>query len=79
MESHAVDYGDEQERPMRTAFSDCDRPRIVDREEDVRSAREVRECFFEGERIGSLHEHEGHGRAEENDVRGGEFGEFFAF
>ncbi len=31
-------------------------------------SKEVWECFFECERVRSLHEHEGHGRSEEDDV-----------
>ena len=31
-------------------------------------AGEIRESFFECERVGCLHEHEGHGWTEEDDV-----------
>jgi hypothetical protein len=39
---------------------------------------EVGEGVFEGEWVFGVHEHEGHGRAKEDDVGGGVFAEFFA-
>ena len=52
---------------------------IVDGQEDMRCCAEVRKGFFQGKRIGSLHEHVGHAGAEEHDGGFGEGCEFFAF
>jgi len=36
VEGYAIDYGDEEKRPVRASFCDGDVARVVDREEDVR-------------------------------------------
>ena len=54
---------------MRTAFCHCGVVSVVDGEEDVCCASEIGESGFELEGIGGLHEHEGHGGAEEDDLR----------
>jgi hypothetical protein len=41
-------------------------------------AGEVWEGVFQGQRVVGSHQHECHGGAEEDDVRGGVFAEFFA-
>lgn len=79
VEGHAVDDRDEQERPVAAAFGDGHVARVVYGEEDVCCAGEVGEGVFQGERVGRLHEHEGHGGAEEDDVGGGVFAKFFTF
>ena len=57
---------------MRAAFCLCDVCVVIDRQEDVGGLGEVGQDFFECEGLGGLHEHVGHGGAEEDD---GGFGE----
>ena len=78
MEGYTVNDRDEQERPVAAAFGDGYVARVVYGKEDVCCAGEVGEGVFQGERVGRLHEHEGHGGAEEDDVGGGVFAKFFA-
>lgn len=78
MEGHAIDDGDEEERPVRAAFGEVDVLAVVDGEEDVGGAAEVGESRDEGERVRGLHEHEGHARPEEDDVGVLILGEKFA-
>lgn len=78
MEGDAVEETDEQERPVGAAFGEFDVGAVVDGEEDVRGVGEVWEGVFEGGGVGGLHEHEGHGGAEEDDVGVGVLGEGFA-
>ena len=63
MECYAVDYGYEQERPVRAAFSDGDVARIVYGQENVGCACEIGEGFFQRQGVGGLHQHECHGGA----------------
>ena len=63
---------------MRAAFGKVDVLAVVDGEEDVGGAFEVRESSDEGERVGGLHHHEGHAGAEEDDVGVAVAGEEFA-
>lgn len=79
MEGDGVGDGDEQEGPVGAAFGEGGVAAVVDGEEDVGCAGEVREGVFEGEGIGGLHQHEGHAGAEEDNVRVGVLGEEFAF
>jgi hypothetical protein len=67
VEGDAVDYRDEQQRPVGPAFGLFDVGIVVDGEENVRHAVEAWEGFFEGERVGRLHEHEAHRGAQEDD------------
>ena len=53
---------------MRAAFGDLDGAAVVDGEEDVRRLVESGQGFADGEGVGRLHEHEGHGGPEEDDV-----------
>lgn len=78
VEGHAVDDGHEEEGPMRAAFGLCDVGVVIYRQEDVGRVAEVGEDFFEGEGLGALHEHVGHGGAEEDDGGFGEGVELFA-
>lgn len=48
VEGHAVDDGDDEERPVRPAFGHHGVPRVVDGEEDVCCGGEVGEGFFQG-------------------------------
>lgn len=79
MEGYAVDYGDEEERPVRAAFGLRDVDGVVDREEYVCCAVKIGQDLFESEGLGGIHEHVGHGGAEEDDGGFGEASEFFAF
>ena len=67
MEGRAVDDGHDEEGPMRAAFGLCDVGVVIYRQEDVGCVAEVGEDFFEGEGLGALHEHVGHGGTEEDD------------
>lgn len=55
---------------MRAAFGFRHVAAVVYREEDVRCLRKVGEGFTKGVRVGRLEDHEGHARAEEDDVGG---------
>jgi len=79
VEGDAVDDADEEEGPVRAAFCGGDALVVVDGEEDVCDVCEVREGVFDCSRVGCLHEHEGHGWSEENDVAVFVVGEIFAF
>ena len=68
MKRYAVDYAHKKKGPVRATFGDRRVAAVVDRKKDVGCAGEVGESFFEREGVGSLHEHEGHGWAEEDDV-----------
>ena len=78
MKGHAVDDGDEEEGPVRAAFGEVDILAVVDGEEDVGGPAEVGESGDEGERVGGLHQHEGHAGPEEDDVGIFVFGEEFS-
>lgn len=60
MEGHAIDHGHKEERPMRAAFCDRDVACIIYGKEDMGRSCKVGKCFFEGEGVGRLHEHESH-------------------
>lgn len=62
---------------MGAAFRDGGVAAIVEGEEDVGCLGEVWQGFAEGDGVRGLGEHEGHGGAEENDVRVGVLGEVF--
>ena len=64
---------------MRPAFWHGSVLAIINGYEDVGCASEVREGGDEGEWVGSLHEHEGHGRTEEDDVGSLMLGKEFTF
>ena len=68
MKRYAVDDADQEQRPVRTTLGEIRIVAVVDGEEDVCCTGEIWQGFFERERIGRLHEHEGHGWAEENNV-----------
>lgn len=55
VERHAIDYRDEEERPVRAALSNGDVARVVYGQEDVGCFGEVGEGFFEGQGVGGLH------------------------
>lgn len=74
VESDAVDGGDEEERPVGTALGDGGVAAVVEREEDVGCLGKIWQGFAEGDGVGGLGEHEGHGGAEEDDVRIGVLG-----
>jgi hypothetical protein len=57
----------------------CDVGVVIYGQEDVCCVSEVGEDFFQGEGLGGLHEHVGHGGAEEDDGGFGEGIELFAF
>ena len=78
VEGHAVDDGHKEEGPVRAAFREIDVLAVVDGEEDMGGAAEVRERRDEGEGVGGLHEHEGHAGPEEDDVGVSVFGEEFS-
>lgn len=65
---YAVENAHKKKGPVGAAFRYRGVAAVVDREEDVGCAGEVGKGFFKRERVGSLHEHEGHGWAEEDDV-----------
>lgn len=69
VERDAVDYRDEQQRPVRAAFSLSHVPAVVDWEEDMRRFAKVWKSIAEGPRIGGLQEHKGHARAKEDYIR----------
>lgn len=77
VEGDTIDDTNEEERPVRTAFGHFDVAAVVDGEEDVGGFCKVWEGVFDGQGVGRLHEHEGHGRPEEDDVRVDIFGEDF--
>ena len=68
MECNAIDYGNEEQGPVCTAFGLTNITAVIDGEEDMGSFCEVRECFAEGAGIRGLEEHERHAWAEEDDV-----------
>ena len=78
MKGHAIDDGDEEERPVGAAFGEVDVLAVVDGEEDMGGAAEIRESGDEGEGVGGLHEHEGHAGPEEDDLGVVIFGEEFS-
>lgn len=53
---------------MGTTFGHFDIAAVVDGEKDVGCLGEVGKGVFEGEGIGCLNEHKGHGGAEEDDL-----------
>jgi hypothetical protein len=69
VEGDAVDDGDEEERPVRPAFGVRDVAAVVYGEEDVRCAGEVGEGALERARVLGVLEQEGHGGAEEDNLR----------
>jgi len=79
VEGDAVDEADEEERPVRAPFGHLDVPAVVDGQEYVCRFAEVRQGVFDGSWVGSLHEHERHGGAEEDDVGVGVFAENLTF
>lgn len=64
---------------MRAAFGDVRIMAVIDGEKDMRCAVEVWQGFFERKRVRRLRKHEGHGRAEEDDVGVFVLVEVFAF
>lgn len=78
MESDAVDNGNKEERPVGATLGDGGVAAVVEGKEDVRCLGKVRQGFAEGDGVGGLGEHEGHGWAEEDDVRVRVLGEVFA-
>ena len=64
---------------MRATFGEIGIMAVIDGEEDVCCAGEVWEGFFEGKRVGCLHEHEGHRGSEEDDVGAFVLAEEFVF
>lgn len=80
---------------MCSTFGDCHRVIVIDRKEDMGDVRQVRErvlscqcraifslyivAYLDRPRVGCLHEHERHGRSEQDNVGMLEVGEVLAF
>lgn len=70
MECDSVDDRDQEEGPVRAALCLGDVATVVDGEEDMCCATEIRECLAQSPGIGRLKDHERHARSEKDDVRG---------
>ena len=66
MERNTIDNANEKKRPVRAAFGYFDVAAVVNGEEDMSCTREIWESVFEGQGIGGLDEHKGHGGAKED-------------
>lgn len=78
MKGNAIDDGDEQEGPMRSTFCLGDVAAVVYREEDVGRVIEIWQDFLEGEGLGRLPKHVGHGWTQEDDGGFGVSAQLFA-
>lgn len=69
VEGDAIHDGDQQQRPVGAAFSLGHVAAVVDGQEYVRRAGEVRKGFAQGVRVGGLQDHERHAWPEEDNIR----------
>lgn len=69
MEGYAVDDGDEEERPVGTAFCVFNICAVVYGEKYMGCVGELGEGAFEGSWVLGVLEEKGHGGAEEDDLR----------
>lgn len=78
VKSNTINGGYQQEGPVGATLGEADVAVVVDGQEDVSDAREVREGGANLTHVWLFHEEKGHGRAEEDDASLGVFGEDFA-